>query len=154
MVQLPHSCGAIAPQLWGNGNLPRTYNRRHKKGHQNAVGGWLHARFGQKLLQFVVGHGMWDVRRSGSIIIIGGCYGLYAFDLFLQMSFLFLSPRFPLPHSCGAIASQLWCNCPTIVVQLPHSCGATEKFLGKTKRRGKKTVSAASLPLVPTKTAG
>ena len=75
---------------------------------------------------------MWEVRRSGSMIIIGGCYGLYAFDLFLQMSFLFLSPRFPLPHNCGAIASQLWCNCPTIVVQLHHSCGATTTPLEKT----------------------
>ena len=73
------------------------------------------------------------------MIIIGGCYGLYAFDLFLQTSFLFLSPRFPLPHSCGAIASQLWCNCPTIVVQLPHSCGATTTPLEKTESPLEKT---------------
>ena len=64
--------------------------------HQNAVGGWLHALFGQKLLQFVVGHGMWEIRRGGSIIIIGGCYGLYAFDLFLQTSFLFFQRKYPL----------------------------------------------------------
>ena len=29
------------------------------------------------------------------------------FDLFLQTVFLFLSPRFPLPHSCGATTTPL-----------------------------------------------
>ena len=54
---------------------------------------------------------------------------------------LFVSPSFPLPHSCGATAPQLWCNCPITVVQLPHNCGATEISLEKTKRRRKKMKS-------------
>ena len=66
------------------------------------------------------------------MIIIGGCYGLYAFDLFLQMLLFCLYKRafcfylrdfrcptavVQLPHSCGATAPQLWCNCPTAVGQ-------------------------------------
>ena len=31
------------------------------------------------------------------------------------------------------VAPQLWCSCPTTVVQLPHSCGATEISFRKTK---------------------
>ena len=31
------------------------------------------------------------------------------------------------------VAPQLWCNCPTTVMQLPHSCGATEISFRKTK---------------------
>ena len=31
VVQLPHSCGAIALQLWGNGNLPRKTKEGTKK---------------------------------------------------------------------------------------------------------------------------
>ena len=59
--------------------------------------------------------------------------------LFSQAVILFFPPSFPLPHNCGAIAPQLWCNCLTTVVQLPHSCGATEISFVKTKRKDKKT---------------
>ena len=61
--------------------------------------------------------------------------------LFSQADILFFPPSFPLPHNCGAIAPQLWCNCLTTVVQLPHSCGATEMSFVKTKRRDKKNKS-------------
>ena len=31
VVQLPHNCGAVAPQLWGNGNIPRKNKRKARK---------------------------------------------------------------------------------------------------------------------------
>ena len=39
------------------------------------------------------------------------------------------------------VAPQLWCNCPTTVVQLPHNCGATAPQLwgnGNTAYKNKK----------------
>ena len=46
------------------------------------------------------------------------------------------------------VAPQLWCNCPTAVVQLPHNCGATAPQLWgnknipcKNKKKGQKNKS-------------
>ena len=60
-------------------------------------------------------------------------------------SFLFFPALFSLPHSCGATAPQLWCNCLTAVVQLPHSCGATGISLEKTKESTNKATRRATL---------
>ena len=31
VVQLPHNCGATAPQLWGNGNIPCKNKKKHNE---------------------------------------------------------------------------------------------------------------------------
>ena len=60
-----------------------------------------------------------------------GCFGWHqrkrsSGNCFFCPFFLFFQGTFPLPHSCGAVAPQLWGSCTTAVRQLHHSCGATE----------------------------
>ena len=56
------------------------------------------------------------------------------FHCFPAPLFLFFQGIYSLPHSCGAVAPQLWCSCLTVVVQLPHSCGATKITEKKTEK--------------------
>ena len=58
------------------------------------------------------------------MIIIGGCYGYMLLICFCKRAYCFYLRDFrcptvvvQLPHSCGATAPQLWCNCPTAVGQ-------------------------------------
>ena len=53
-------------------------------------------------------------------------------DIIFCAFILFFQGRFLLPHSCGAIAPQLWGSCTTVVGQLHHSCGATSMKQRKT----------------------
>ena len=49
-----------------------------------------------------------------------------------------------LPHNCGAVASQLWCNCPTAVGQRKYPLKKQKK--GIEKRESKSVLSRCPIP--------